>query len=46
MSGNRTILVADDIPRNVRILRVRLATEGYRVVEASDGEEALRKLSE
>jgi putative two-component system response regulator len=44
--ADRKILVADDIPRNVRILRDRLENEGYRVVEASDGAEALRKVDE
>ena len=35
------ILVVDDNPTNVKILNSRLAAEGYEVVSASDGEEAL-----
>jgi class 3 adenylate cyclase len=35
------ILVVDDNPANVDILRTRLASHGYDIVTASDGEEAL-----
>jgi CheY-like chemotaxis protein len=35
------ILVADDTPANVRMLETRLRHEGYEVVVARDGEEAL-----
>jgi adenylate cyclase len=35
------ILVVDDNPTNVEILRVRLASQGYEVVTAADGEAAL-----
>jgi adenylate cyclase len=35
------ILVVDDTPANVRMLQTRLAHEGYDVVVARDGEEAL-----
>jgi len=35
------ILIADDNPANVRILSMRLASDGYDVVTARDGEEAL-----
>jgi adenylate cyclase len=35
------ILVADDTPANVRILETRLARDGYEIVTARDGEEAL-----
>jgi two-component system KDP operon response regulator KdpE len=35
------ILVVDDTPANVRMLQTRLAREGYEVVTAGDGEEAL-----
>jgi len=38
------ILVVDDIPRNVRVLADRLANEGYQVIEASNGVEALEKV--
>jgi DNA-binding response OmpR family regulator len=38
-----TILVADDDPRIVEMLRMTLAYEGYTVVVAHDGEMALRE---
>jgi len=37
----RRVLVVDDNPSNVRVVRARLAGEGYDVVTAGDGEEAL-----
>ncbi len=37
------ILVADDIKQNVKLLRVILTNSEYDVVEAYDGEEALKK---
>ncbi len=35
------VLIADANPTNVRILRARLAGEGYDIVTVADGEEAL-----
>jgi class 3 adenylate cyclase len=35
------VLIADDNAANLRILRTRLAADGYEVVTAADGEEAL-----
>jgi two-component system cell cycle response regulator len=35
------VLVVDDLPDNVEILRARLESRGYEVVTASNGEEAL-----
>jgi adenylate cyclase len=35
------ILIADDNPTNVRLLRTRLAADGYEVAAAADGEQAL-----
>ena len=35
------ILVVDDLPDNVEILRARLASRGYEIATASNGEEAL-----
>jgi class 3 adenylate cyclase len=35
------ILIADDNAANVRILRMRLVADGYEIVTAGDGEEAL-----
>jgi CheY-like chemotaxis protein len=35
------ILIVDDNPTNVKVLQTRLATEGYEIVTAADGEEGL-----
>jgi class 3 adenylate cyclase len=40
------ILVADDNPANVKMLTTRLASEGYEVVSAADGEATLRAAHE
>jgi CheY-like chemotaxis protein len=34
-------MVVDDTPANVRMLETRLAREGYEVITAHDGEQAL-----
>ena len=39
------ILVVDDVADNVEILRMRLESLGYEVVEAVDGEQALAKVA-
>ena len=39
-----TILVVDDEPQIRRVLRTTLAADGYAIVEAQDGNEALEKL--
>ncbi|MDA8094823.1 MAG: response regulator [Betaproteobacteria bacterium] len=39
------ILVVDDAPQNVKLLRVLLRDAGYAIVEASNGPEALDRLS-
>jgi two-component system KDP operon response regulator KdpE len=41
MSSSITVLVIDDEPAIRRLLRTSLAAQGYRVVEAADGTEAL-----
>src|SRR5579884_1328146 len=41
---NITVLVADDEPRLVDVLRLNLEIEGYRVIAASNGLEALERL--
>lgn len=43
-SGNATILVVDDSPPNVKLLRLILGAAGYRVLEAYSGPEALEIL--
>jgi adenylate cyclase len=40
------ILIADDNPENLDILRARLAVHGYEILVAVDGEEALAKATE
>ena len=40
------ILVVDDDPTNLEVLRVRLSAQGYEVVIAVDGEDALRRARE
>lgn len=40
------VLIADDHPANLRLLRAQLETEGIEVVEATNGEDALRQLRE
>jgi two-component system KDP operon response regulator KdpE len=39
-----TVLVADDEPRLVDVVRLNLELEGYRVIAAADGLEALERL--
>lgn len=40
------ILAVDDVPTNLEILRMRLESQGYEVVTAADGEEALVRVRE
>jgi adenylate cyclase len=40
------ILAVDDVPTNLEILKVRLESQGYEVVTAADGEEALVRARE
>jgi len=40
------ILIVDDTPANVHILQMRLAANGYDIVTAGDGEEALARVQE
>jgi diguanylate cyclase (GGDEF)-like protein len=44
--ADRTILLVDDEPANIRHVREGLASHGYRFREANDGTEALRSLRE
>ena len=39
------ILVVDDQPQNIELLEAYLASQGYEIVKAANGEEALGKLS-
>ncbi|OGG46883.1 MAG: hypothetical protein A3F84_28395 [Candidatus Handelsmanbacteria bacterium RIFCSPLOWO2_12_FULL_64_10] len=40
------ILIVDDTPANVKALRMRLSPEGYEVLEASDGLQALERVAQ
>src|SRR3982074_2851960 len=42
--GSVTVLVVDDDPVIVQLLRVNFELEGYRVLTAGDGEEALAEV--
>lgn len=41
----RTILIVDDEPHVIRVLRLMLAKEGYTILSANDGNEALALLA-
>jgi len=41
----KTILLVDDEPHVIRVLRLMLEREGYQVVSANDGAEALDKMA-
>ena len=42
----KTILVVDDEPLNLKMIAAHLKPKGYRVLEAMDGQEALKKAEE
>ena len=42
----KSILVVDDEPRYLRLLEANLRTEGFEVVSANDGEEAIEKFTD
>jgi len=44
--GKQNILVVDDEPQITRVLKTTLSSQGYGIRTASDGEEALRAMSE
>jgi CheY-like chemotaxis protein len=46
VNERRRVLVVDDEPDVLLLCRVNLEFEGYEVVEASDGEEAMERLQE
>jgi two-component system KDP operon response regulator KdpE len=43
MSAKRTVLVIDDDPQLIKLVRVNLEAESYRVVTAMDGEAAMNR---
>src|SRR5947209_20429178 len=46
MKNQPLVLVADDEPRITKLVAITLTDEGFRVVTAASGEEALRKAEE
>lgn len=46
MAKGHTVLVVDDEPDVLLLCRVNLEFEGYQVIEAADGEEAMRMVRE
>ena len=45
MKDKTVILVVDDQPQNIELLEAFLAPQGYEIITAANGEEALKKLS-
>jgi PAS domain S-box-containing protein len=45
MKDKPVILVVDDQPQNIELLEAQLVPQGYEIVKAANGEEALGKLS-
>ena len=45
MKDKPVILVVDDQPQNIELLEAHLVPQGYEIVKAASGEEALEKLS-
>ena len=45
MKDTPTILVVDDQPRNNELLEAYLIPQGYEIIKAANGEEAMRKLT-
>lgn len=46
MEDRPVILVVDDLPQNIELLEAHLVPQGYEIVKAASGEEALKKLSD
>jgi CheY-like chemotaxis protein len=46
MSESASILIVDDVPQNLRLLKAVLEPRGYTVVAATSGEEALERLAD
>lgn len=43
--GDTRILVVDDLPENIQVLQALLVPQGYRVISAENGEEALAEVA-
>jgi len=46
MKDKPIILVVDDLPENIELLEAHLVPQGYEILRAEDGEEALKKIRE
>ena len=46
MKNKQVILIVDDEPTNRTLLKAYLIPEGYEIVEAENGEEALKTIGE
>lgn len=44
--NKKSVLIADDEPHIIRVLKLTLEREGYDVMSADDGQEALKKLEQ
>lgn len=44
--ARKRILVVEDVPESLMVLRIRLEANGYEVIGATDGEEGLKKARE
>ena len=45
MKDKPVILIVDDQPQNIELLEAHLVPQGYEIIQAANGEEALEKLS-
>jgi putative two-component system response regulator len=46
MKDNPVILVVDDQPQNIELLEAHLVPQGYDILKAENGEEALKTIGE
>ena len=46
MKGCPVVLVVDDQPQNIELIEAHLCSQGYWIVKAENGEDALRKLAD
>ena len=46
MNNKSVILVVDDQPSNIKLLKAYLLPHGYEIITATNGEEAMKKISE
>jgi len=44
--AKKTVLIVDDEERNIKLLKAYLITNQYEIIEASNGEEALKMVND